>query len=144
MARNNVAKQGKAGERPVKSGIHRAAKRIGLEPAEARAEDLDRTDEELDVLRHVVRVAEHIFETGEEAPGLEPQVSLLRDALRSTKEDVAVLAASQANEFTPEQYAFTHVERRITLALALFDYRQEFGFPESANEVEAESAEVGS
>jgi hypothetical protein len=32
MAKTNVAKQGKAGEQPVESGIHRAAERIGLEP----------------------------------------------------------------------------------------------------------------
>jgi hypothetical protein len=141
MARNNVAKQGKAGEQPVSSGIHRAAKRIGLEPAESPADVLDRTDEELDVLRHLAGVAEHVFEA-EGCPSSPAQI--LRQALLCARSDFAVIGdACGEGSGTDDSMVYRRAELRIDLALALFDYRSEFGFPESANEVDVEVESAG-
>ena len=76
MSGKTVAKTRRAGEQPVSSGIHRAAKRIGLEPA---------------------------------ATGM----------------------------------MFHRAKLRCQLALALFEYRQEFGYVESANEVDVEVESAG-
>jgi len=145
MSGKTVAKSRRAGEQPVKSGIHRAAKRIGLELAEAPAEEPDRTDEELDVLRDIAEKAGLIFEHNGEV-STDP-TAILREALRSASDDIGIIGdASQGGGGAASSMTFVRAQCRIELALALFEYRQAFGYIESDDErsvretVEAEQA----
>jgi hypothetical protein len=131
MAKHTIAHQGKAGEQPVRSGIHRAAKRIGLEPAETSADELDRTDEELDALRNLVQVAEGVFEHDGESSA---PVALLREALRSARADFDLLGDASGCGSALGGLTFIRCVRRIDLALALAEYRESFGYIESDNE----------
>ena len=69
--------------------------------------------------------------------------NVLTEALRSAGDDFSLISEAQAHASAPPMM-FRRAELRCELAIALFEYRQEFGFPESANEVEAESVGGGS
>jgi hypothetical protein len=127
MSKATIARSRARGEQPVKSGIHRAAKRIGLEPAEVQGDELDRTDEELDVLRNVAELAEKIFESGEEIGNAAQSVTgILREALRSVRADIELISDSNGTGSSVGFWPFRRAEFRIDLALALAEYRQEF------------------
>ncbi|MGC4088314.1 MAG: hypothetical protein QM756_10525 [Polyangiaceae bacterium] len=128
MAKSRVANQGKAGEQPVTSGIHRAGKRIGYEPAGP-----DRTDEELDTLRALVRAAEKSFHY--QGPITTNPTDVLVEALGAASEDFAVISDAEGAGGGVAPSAFRRAELRCQLAIALFEYRSAFGFPEPAGEV---------
>ncbi|MGC4094897.1 MAG: hypothetical protein QM756_44665 [Polyangiaceae bacterium] len=60
---------------------------------------------------------------------------MLREALRSAGEDFGIIAdADRAGGGVPTM-AFRRAELRCQLAIALFEYRSEFGFSEPTGEV---------
>ncbi|MFZ5891266.1 MAG: hypothetical protein ACOY0T_09470 [Myxococcota bacterium] len=137
MAKQNVIEPGNAGNTPVSSGIHRAAERIGYTPSveEPEAEtEVDRSEEELDHLRSIVNAAELIFEHG--GPVDKKPENVLIEALRTAGDDFALFGTdASAGDGTASSMAFRRAELRCELALALFEYRREFGFPEPAGKV---------
>jgi hypothetical protein len=93
MSGKTVAKTRSAGEQPVKSGIHRAAKRIGLEPAEhAEATVPDCMVDNSAFLRQAKEESEAVFVralsslasgglyTDDNSPGLEAEPALIHVA----------------------------------------------------------------
>lgn len=115
---------------PVTSGIHRAAERAGIETPE----EIDRTDEELDILRNLVGLAESTFE--HQGEGGAP-VAILREALRCAQDDFDVIRDAQTtSDGGVEEMFFLRCDSRIALALALFEYREEFGYVESERRAE--------
>lgn len=145
MARDTVSKQGKTGEQPV-TRIVEAAERAGVADRypgaeyRARAEDdaaddsivHDPEHEELDVLRGLVRHAEQIFE--HHGPMDQDPANVLQEALRSAGDDFALFGIdAHCQEDVAPPLAFRRAELRCQLALALFEYRREFGWPEDVD-----------
>ena len=114
--------------------IARAAERAGLTPQQSEEFGAEKQLQKLELaaLRRLVSAAELAFEFNGEV-GHDPS-SILREALRSACDDIGQLGAEHA----PQAMAFTRAQYRCELALALFEYRSEFGFPDSdaANGVE--------
>jgi hypothetical protein len=126
MSGKTVAKSRRAGEQPVESGIHRAAKRAGIRASQpAPSDELDRADEEFDMLRAIADLAEQSFETGDGK--LASPTEILREALRCAQNDFGLI--SEAHDVPALVYL--RCEKRIDLALALAEYREQFGYFES-------------
>jgi hypothetical protein len=110
---------------PVTSGIRRAARRIGLEPAESElpTADLDRTDEELDVLRELVRKVLRAYEhDGISHP---TRAALLGEVLKCARDDMELL------ENAEEPMMFLRAQYRVDIGFMVADYLDSFGYPES-------------
>jgi hypothetical protein len=143
MAKNNVAK-GRAGDKSVNKEIKRAAARMAYAPSvedpEAEA-TLDRSDEELDVLRALVRQAEQTFEY--DGPMTKDPRNVLTEALQSAADDFALFGDEVwVGGGTATNMMFRRAQLRCQLAVALFAYRQSFGFPEPIGKVVEEEGEV--
>jgi hypothetical protein len=93
-----------------------------------QASKIDRTAEELEALRAIVRESLHIFDNdGHPFPSRE---DILSEALKCASDDLELL------ENCDEQMSFVRAQSRIRLALSLADYVKHFGFPKSAEEIE--------
>ncbi len=78
-----------------------------------------------ELLLEIVKLAETSFDSGEESPDADSSSEILREALRSAKDDLRLLAAAQRQlgDVEAAAAAFTRAECRIDLALALHEFR---------------------
>lgn len=141
MAKNNVVEQGKPGNTPITKELRRAGARIGYTPSVAELEtegELDRTDEELDQLRSIASLLERSFYFN--GPSGKDPTNVLTEALGAASEDFNVIAAADEAGSGVPYSAFHRAELRCRAALALFEYRQSFGYP-SDEDIEQANAE---
>jgi hypothetical protein len=124
--RTNNKAHGRAGERPVKSGIHRAAKRIGLEPP------IPLETVELVMLRRIVKTALTTFES--EGYGSPSAKELLGEALRCARDEFDLIGDAQAAGTGVESMVYARAYHRTRLAIELAEYLETFGHGESEEE----------
>lgn len=144
MTARKVANKGRAGNTPVTKELRRAAARMAYAPSVEEPEplnDIDRTDEELDVLRALANAAERIFEHG--GPVDKKPENVLIEALRTAGDDFALFGTdAYTGDGAAGSMAFRRAELRCELALAIFEFRREFGYPEASDRVVDEGDEV--
>ncbi|MFZ5895326.1 MAG: hypothetical protein ACOY0T_30000 [Myxococcota bacterium] len=127
---NRTRIQGQNQGEAVSADIHRAAKRMGFDPGQTDADGLP-TAVEVEALRDLASKALRTFERiGSASPdGKE----VLLEALLCARDDIELFENAP-----PElNMAFCRAQYRIDLAIALADYVDEFGLPETAERREA-------
>lgn len=130
MAKNNVIEQGKPGNRPVTKELRRAGARIAYAPAVEEPEpeaELDRSDEELDFLREIVRAAAIAY-THDGIP-FPTAADMVSETLKCARDDIELLAHCEMGDMP-----FVRTQYRIDLGMLIASYIEAFGYPRSSDE----------
>ena len=120
LAKKRVTNKSRA-EMPVSEGILRAAERAGITQPD-----------ELGALRKLADAAERSFVNEGTIDGEPTPIEILREAIRCASSDFDLLDESYSNGLgMVDDFVFTRAQRRLQLALALAEYREQFGEQDS-------------
>jgi hypothetical protein len=125
MATKKIRPQSKRGTKAkAQTPIERAAERLHGAPQPA-LERADVAADELARLREIAKQAADLFESGDDAGPGEPE-RVLREALRSTQNEIGIIAFTHDNGggVFDTAMACERLERRIDLALAVYEYER--------------------
>lgn len=138
-ARSEGRNQGTPVSKEIKRAAARMAYAASVEEPEPETE-LERDDEELDVLRELAKAAEAVF--FHEGPRTQAPTNVLVEALGAAADDFSTISMAEGAGSGVSSSAYRRAELRCQLAVALFEYRSEFGFREASERVVSDEGEV--